>query len=716
MKLVIVESPTKAKTISRFLGKDYKVDSSYGHVRDLPKSKLGVDIEHDFAPQYVIFRKNQKRLTALKKLAAKAKEVYYATDEDREGEAIAWHLSQIFDIPKENERRIAFHEITKGAVEDAIEHPRDIDLNLVDAQQARRVLDRLVGYKLSPFLWKKVARGLSAGRVQSVAVRLIVEREREIEKFNKEEYWTVEADFQKKEDGSLHAKLHRVDGKILDKLGIKTDKQAGEILDQLKNAKYEVVKVEKKRSTRQPLPPFTTSTLQQEANRRLGYSAKQIMMLAQQLYEGIDVKGEGHSGLITYMRTDSVNLSEKFLGEAEDYIKESIGKEYVSGPRHFKTKSKGAQEAHEAIRPSEVSRTPDSVKDHLTAQQFKLYDLIWRRAVASQMTEAAIDSTVVDIANDDKKYTFRATGQVIRFVGWLAVYPNKSEDVILPDLVQGGNVDLLKLEPLQHFTQPPARYSDATLVRALEDRGIGRPSTYAPTIATIIDRGYVIREEKKLQPTEIAFLVNDLLVEHFPKIVDYDFTAKMESDLDEVAEGSLKWQPVIAEFYGPFTDNLEKKYEQLDKKDIIKEETDEICEKCGKPMAVKFGRFGKFLACTGFPECKNTKQINGKGEILEEEKIDEACPNCGKPMVYKQGRFGRFIACSDYPACKTTKKVLKTIGVKCPECKEGEVVIRRGRGRVFYGCSRYPECKFASSKKPGEEAVEEENKKDIRES
>ncbi|MFA6533747.1 MAG: type I DNA topoisomerase [Patescibacteria group bacterium] len=702
-KLIIVESPTKAKTITKFLGSDFKIDSSYGHVRDLPKKKLGVDLEHDFAPEYVIFKENQKRITALKKLAAKADEVYYATDEDREGEAISWHLSEIFNLPKSKERRIAFHEITKEAILAALDHPRQIDMNLVDAQQARRVLDRLVGYKISPFLWKKVAKGLSAGRVQSVAVRLIIEREREITAFNKEEYWSVEADFKKPSDGEFRGKLHRVGGQMLDKMAIKDQATADNYLEQLNSAKYQVAKVEKKETQKNPLPPFTTSTLQQDANRRLGFSAKQTMMIAQQLYEGVVLGGEGQVGLISYMRTDSLNLSEKFLGEASEFIKKNYGADFgLEAPRHFKTKSKGAQEAHEAIRPTEVYRQPEEMKDHLTPQQYKLYNLIWRRAVASQMAVAVLANTAVDVSNDKNDLVFRATGQVIKFAGFLSAYPSGGQDIILPDLTEGEKLDLLKIEPLQHFTQPPARYSDATLVKALEEKGIGRPSTYAPTINTIITRGYVSREEKRLKPAEIAFLVNDLLVEHFPEIVDYDFTAKMEGELDEIAAGELKWQPVIKKFYGPFSENLEKKYGELNKEDIVNQETSEVCDKCGKPMIIKIGRFGKFLACTGFPECKNTKQINGAGEIEPEETLDEKCPNCGKPMVYKHGRFGKFIACSDYPKCKTTKQVLKTIGMKCPECKEGEVVIRHGRGRVFYGCSRYPDCKFTSWKKPGE--------------
>jgi len=689
MKLVIVESPTKAKTISKFLGKEYKIDSSYGHVRDLPKSKLGVDIEHNFAPQYVVFRANQKRLTALRKSAEKASEVYYATDEDREGEAIAWHLAEMFKLPEDKQKRIAFHEITKEAVEEALEHPRQLDLNLVDAQQARRVLDRLVGYKLSPFLWNKVAKGLSAGRVQSVAVRLIVEREREIQDFQQEEYWSVEADFKTDKEEIFHAKLHKTGGKVIDKMEIKSKDEAEKILAALNSAAYQIDSVEKKESKKHPLPPFSTSTLQQEANRRLGFSAKLTMMVAQQLYEGVPIGSDGHVGLITYMRTDSLNLSERFLSEAASYIKDSFGKEYAADTfRRFKTKSKGAQEAHEAIRPTHVSYAPESIKEHLDARQYKLYNLIWARAVASQMAEAVVAGTTVDVGNNKTDDIFRATGQTIKFAGWLKVYPGASAEVILPALREKEKLTLEKLEPLQHFTQPPARYSDATLVKALEEKGIGRPSTYAPTIATVINRGYVAREERRLKPTDIAFLVNDLLVEHFPKIVDYTFTAKMEGDLDAIAEGELAWQPVIKDFFEPFNENLQVKYQELNKKDIVNEETNEVCEKCGRPMVIKTGRYGRFLACTGYPECKNTKQLNSDGEKEPDEVIDEVCPKCGKPMVVKHGRYGKFIACSDYPTCKTTKQILKPTGVKCPKRGTGDIVERRGKRKTFYGCSR----------------------------
>lgn len=701
--LVIVESPTKAKTISRFLGCGFKVESSYGHVRDLPKRDLGVDVENNFTPKYVVFRANQKRITALKKLAEKADKVYFATDEDREGEAISWHLAEIFKMKPEDCERITFHEITEKAINEALKHPRHIDLNLVDAQQARRVLDRLVGYKLSPLLWKKVAKGLSAGRVQSVAVRLIVEREREIQNFKIEEFWSVETDLAKKSSEKIFkAKLAKVDGKALDKLAIKNQADAEKIKSELEGAEYLVSKVEKKTLKRQPMAPFITSTLQQEANRRLGFSAKQTMMIAQQLYEGVDIGAGGPVGLITYMRTDSYNLAADFVGAARDFVSDSFGEKYLTAsPRVFAKKSKLAQEAHEAIRPSHVLETPDKIKKFLSPQQFKLYNLIWRRAVASQMAEALLDATIIDI-DAKKKYLFRASGSVVKFNGFLAAWPFVGKEEILPEVAEGEKLDLKNLNLEQHFTEPPARYSDATLVKALEEKGIGRPSTYAPTISTIIERGYVTREEKRLRPAEIALVVNDLLVEHFPQIIDYDFTAKVEDDLDEIAEGKKPWPEVIENFYDPFADNLEKKYEELNKDEIINEKTDEVCEKCGAPMAVKLGRYGRFIACTAYPECKNIKNINESGEVEkpEDEKTNEVCEKCGAPMIVKHGRFGKFIACSKYPECKNTKQILNSTGVKCPECGEGDIVSRRGKRGTFYGCSRYPDCKFTLWSRP----------------
>ncbi len=706
--LVIVESPTKAKTIGKFLGKDFVVESSFGHIRDLPKKEMGVDIEHDFAPTYVIPRDNTKRVTGLKKLAKNAEHVYFATDEDREGEAIAWHLKEALGVPESKSIRIAFHEITESAVRDALEHPRSIDLSLVDAQQARRVLDRLVGYELSPFLWRKIAKGLSAGRVQSVAVRLIVEREREILAFVQQEYWTIEIDFLNKEKVSFHTKLSRVDDKSLDKFAVTSEEEAKKILDVLQGAAYTILSVEKKAVSKKPSPPFTTSTLQQDANRRLRFSPKQTMMLAQQLYEGIEKGNEAVGGYITYMRTDSVSLSQKFLDETQEYAAQRLGDAYTKGARKYTTKSKGAQEAHESIRPTVVSRTPESVKDHLTPDQHRLYELIWRRAVASQLPDALYEATTIDVeANTAEKHTFRASGQVETFDGFTRVYPSEGDDMLLPKVTKGESVGAGEIMPMQHFTKPPARYSEAGLVKVMEEKGIGRPSTYAPTISTIIDRGYATREERRLKPGDMAFVTNDLLVAHFPEIVDFDFTAKMEENLDDIAEGTKQWVPVIRDFYVPFKKNLKAKDKELSKKDLV-EETDIVCEKCGKPMVIKLGRFGKFLACTGFPDCKNTKPVEevGKdGEHVHTEPLNvEPCEKCGSEMVMKQGRYGKFLACSKYPDCKNIRSLsdIKT-GIPCPECKEGEVIQKKSkRGKIFFGCTRYPDCKYTSWEKPSD--------------
>ena len=705
MNLVIVESPTKAKTIEKFLGKGYKVLSSYGHVRDLPKSKMGIDIEHNFEPKYIIPMKSKKKVTALKKEAKKAKKIILATDEDREGEAIAWHLVTALGIEDKPTERIAFHEITDEAIKEALKHPRAIDLNMVDAQQARRILDRLVGYELSPFLWHKVAKGLSAGRVQSVAVRLIVEREREIQAFKAEEYWTIDANFSKPgEKETFEAQLKKISDKTLEKFDINNKSAADKIVKDLAGATYEVAEVETKDVKKTPHAPFTTSTIQQDANRRLSFSAKKTMMLAQNLYEGIEFGSEGHVGLITYMRTDSTNLAGRFLAEAKDYITANFGKEYLpESERIFKTKSKLAQEAHEAIRPTSLAYHPDDVKQYLSEDQYKLYNLIWRRALACQMADALVGQTSVDI--ETGKYLFRAHGSMIKFDGFLKVYSTDIKENILPSLAAKEKVDLQSLLPNQHFTEPPARYSDASLVKIMEEHDIGRPSTYAPTIATIIERNYVERVEgRRLKPTEVAFLVVDLLVKHFPNIVDYAFTAKMENSLDEIALGEKKWVPVIRDFYTPFKANLMQKEEEINKKDIVNETTEEVCDKCGKPMIVKFGRFGKFLACSGFPECRNIKSTNKEeDERLKEEaeKLGETCDKCGKPMIIKRGRFGSFLACSGYPDCKNIKSLAKTTGIKCPKCGQGEIAERRSkRGRTFYSCNRYPDCDFALWQKP----------------
>jgi DNA topoisomerase-1 len=656
MNLVIVESPTKAKTITRFLGGDFVVKSSYGHVRDLPQKELGVDTENDFEPKYVIPLKAKKNVAELKRLAVKSDQIILATDEDREGEAIAWHLVEALGLTKKKTakptQRIVFHEITKNAIESALKKPRIIDQGLVDAQQARRVLDRLVGYKLSPFLWKKVARGLSAGRVQSVAVRLIVEREREIEKFKSEEYWSLKAAFQKT---GIEAFLAKINEETLDKLGIKSQVEAEKIIKDLEGAEFKVASLDKKELIRKPLGPFTTSTLQQDAARKLGFSAKQTMMLAQQLYEGIELGEDGSVGLITYMRTDSVNLSEESLVKAKGLIISMFGENYLE-QRRFKTKSKSAQEAHEAVRPTEPERLPESVRSHLTPQQFKLYNLIWKRFMASQMKTAIFDSTAIDITA--KQYTFRANGSVLKFDGFLKIYPMKFEEAILPVLEAGKIMEQPELLPEQHFTKPPARFNEASLVKMLEKEGIGRPSTYAPIISTIQDRNYVNKDVSKyFHPTEIGIMVNDVLVEHFPKIVDPKFTSKMEEDLDEIEFGRAKWIPVIKDFYVPFAELLKEKYQEVSKAEVTQQEkTGEKCEKCGGDMMVRMGRYGKFVACSNFPKCKNI--LKTKKDKAEPEKTGEKCEKCGGDMVIRVSRFGKFMACANYPKCKNTKKII----------------------------------------------------------
>lgn len=666
MNLVIVESPTKARTISRFLGGDFVVKSSYGHIRDLPKKELGVDVEHDFQPKYVIPAKARRNITELKKDIQKSNTVILATDEDREGEAIAWHLVQALGLNKlktKSEKRktierIVFHEITKKAIEEALKSPREIDQDLVDAQQARRILDRLVGYKLSPFLWKKIARGLSAGRVQSVAARLIVEREREIEKFKPEEYWSITAFLEttnnEQKIKEFPAQLVKIGEKTLDKFDVKTQDEAEKVVKNLEGASYVVQSAERNEVRRSPLFPFTTSTLQQDAAKKLHFSVKQTMMLAQQLYEGIELDQEGSVGLITYMRTDSVNLSEESLGKAKEYIIGKFGDEYFE-QRRYRTKSKTAQEAHEAVRPTESHRTPDNVKQYLTPQQFKLYTLIWRRFVASQMSKAIFDATTIDIQAGE--HTFRANGSTMKFDGFLKVYPMNFEENELPVVKNGEELDLKELKPEQHFTKPPPRYNEASLIKTLEKEGIGRPSTYAPIISTIQTRNYVNKDKSRyFHPTEIGIMVNDLLVAHFPQIVDIKFTSKMEDKLDDIANRKTKWVPVIKSFYDPFAARLKEKYEEVSKEEVTQmEKTGEKCEKCGSDMIVRMGRYGKFVACSNFPACKNILKENR--EKVEPEKTGESCEKCGGDMVIRTGRFGKFIACSHYPKCKNTKKL-----------------------------------------------------------
>ncbi len=639
--LIIVESPTKAKTIQKFLGSGYKVLSSFGHVRDLPKRKLGVDVENDFAPDYIIPTKAKKTVAALKKAIKKDTKIILATDEDREGEAIAWHLSEVLSI--ENPERMVFHEITESAIKEALKNPRTIDLNLVNAQQARRILDRIVGYKLSPFLWKKISKGLSAGRVQSVAVRLVVEREREIEKFIAQEYWTVEATLKSKRDEFI-AFLFKKDDKLIDKLEIKSETEAEEILKSLNNAEYKIINIEKKEAKKNPLPPFTTSTLQQEAWKKLHFPARFTMGIAQNLYE---------NGLITYHRTDSVNLSQLALDASKKFITESFGKNYWAGYfRQYASKGR-TQEAHEAIRPTYAHNIPANLK--LDDRGFKLYNLIWQRFIASQMAPAVFDATSLDISAND--CVFRANGQTLKFDGFLKVYPMKFNELSLPTLTNGQSLELVKIDKGQHFTEPPARYNEASLIKALEKAGIGRPSTYAPTLTTIQTRNYIEKnDQKRFKPTEIGTVVNDILVENFPEIVDMEFTAKLEKELDEIAEGKDTYIKTCKDFYIPFAKNLKNKYEEVLKKDITDKPTNKICPKCGAPLVERLGRFGRFYACPKFPICKHAESIEGDSN---------------------------------------------TIKIKCPKCQTGEITGKRTKkGKIFYACNKFPDCDFALWDKP----------------
>ncbi|HEX9136240.1 MAG TPA: type I DNA topoisomerase, partial [Nitrospirota bacterium] len=674
--LVIVESPAKAKTIAKYLGKNYTVKASVGHIMDLPKSKLGVDIENDFEPKYIVIKGKAPVVKELKSAAKKADRILLATDPDREGEAIAAHVAEAISGSIKNAEvyRVLFNEITKKAILLAIEHPGKVDVNKVDAQQARRVLDRLVGYQISPILWKKVQRGLSAGRVQSVALRLICEREEEIKAFVPEEFWSLTALLEGKTPPQFEAKLIKRDE---EKLRVKNNEEAQKILADLQGRPYSVAKVEKKERRRNPVPPFTTSKLQQEAGRKLGFTAKRTMGIAQSLYEGVDVGKEGTVVLITYMRTDSTRVGKEAQDEARELIASKYGKDYLPEKPPVYASAKSAQEAHEAIRPTSVMREPDVIKKHLENDQYKLYKLIWNRFVASQMNPAVIDQTSVDIKAGD--YTFRATGSVVKFPGFMAVYmEEKSEDqvsddengeAVLPPLTEGEALTLIKLDPKQHFTQPPPRFSEALLVKTLEEKGIGRPSTYAAIISTIQDRHYVQKLENKFRPTELGVLVNELLVNHFPVVMDVAFTARMEEELDKIEEGQMRWVEAVKDFYKPFNESLEKA--QAEMKDFKSEQTptDITCEKCGKPMVIKWGRNGQFLACSGYPDCKNTKPFvrneNGEVEAAPEETTDEKCPKCGSPMVIKRGRFGKFLACSRYPECNHTQGM--STGVTCPE-------------------------------------------------
>lgn len=651
--LVIVESPAKAKTIERYLGKKYKVKASMGHIRDLPKSQLGVDTEHDFEPRYITIRGKGPVLKELKTAAKKAKKVYLAADPDREGEAIAWHLAHSLDLDLSSDCRVVFNEITKDAIKDSFKHPRMINMDLVDAQQARRILDRLVGYKISPILWKKVKKGLSAGRVQSVALRLIIDRENEINEFKPEEYWTIDGRFLKGKE-SFEASFFGVNGK---KHPLKTKEDVKEILSKLKGSKFSVEKVTKKERKRNPAVPFTTSTLQQEAARKLNFRAKKTMMIAQQLYEGIDLGKEGTVGLITYMRTDSTRISNTAIEEVSAFIDQTYGKNFLNTTKRTAKKNENAQDAHEAIRPTSTLRKPADVKHVLSRDQLRLYKLIWERFVASQMAPAVLDTMSVDL--DNNGLTFRANGSKVKFPGFMKVYVEgkddqlEEKDKMLPDLKEGDTVLSKDIEPEQHFTQPPPRYTEARLVKTLEELGIGRPSTYAPTLDTIQKRGYVALDNKRFIPTELGEIVLNLIIEFFPEIINVEFTAKMEKELDSVEEGTIEWVRIIDSFYQDFAKRVEKAEAEMQEVEI------------------------------------------------EPEYAGVDCEECGHPMVYKMGRYGKFMACSNFPDCRNTKPIVKDIGVKCPTCHEGNIVERKSKKRrIFYGCDRFPECEFVSWDKP----------------
>ena len=656
--LVIVESPAKEKTISKYLGKNYTVEASMGHVRDLPKSKLGVDIEDNFTPKYITIRGKGELIAKLKKAAKKADKIYLATDPDREGEAISWHLANILKISEDETCRIVFNEITKGAVKESIKGARKINLNLVDAQQARRVLDRLVGYEISPILWKNVKWGLSAGRVQSAALKLICDKEEEIKAFEPKEYWTVDCVL-KKERKKFPIKLTKYENK---KIEISNENEANKVISDLKENEYRVEKVKKGSRLKNPLPPFTTSTLQQEAAKKLNFITKRTMSIAQALYEGVDVKGFGTVGLITYMRTDSVRISEEAQGRAIEFIKESYGEEYIPEKLRVYKGKKNIQDAHEAIRPSHIEITPEIAKANLTPEQYKLYSLIWKRFIASQMASCALNTNSIDIANG--KYTFKASGSTIKFDGFMKVYDYTTEDdendVLLPSLEEGEVLEPSSVEGKQHFTQPPARYTEASFVKLLEEKGIGRPSTYVPTISTLLSREYVIREKKNLIPTELGFIVNNIMSDYFKQIVDVDFTAGMERKLDNIEEGNEEWKKVVGEFFEPLQVAIEKAEKEISKVVIEDKVSDVPCDKCGRMMVIKKGRYGTFLACPGYPECKNAKPIV--------EELDVPCPKCGGKILAKRSKKGKkFFGCSNYPNCDFVSWN-EPIKEPCPKC------------------------------------------------
>jgi DNA topoisomerase-1 len=718
--LVIVESPAKAKTIKKYLGKGYEVMASYGHVRDLLPKEGAVNPDKHFAMKYELIEKNEKHVAAIVKAMKKASAIYLATDPDREGEAISWH---IYDILREREaldkkavHRIVFHEITKNAIQAAIEHPRDISMELVNAQQARRALDYLVGFNLSPLLWRKIRRGLSAGRVQSPALRMIVEREEEIEKFISQEYWDIEAALLTKKQ-PFTAKLVTYKGTKLEQFSITTDKQAEKIKNDLlkiSGKKLRVTKVEKKQRKRNPSAPFITSTLQQEAARKLGMTAQRTMRIAQQLYEGIDI-GNGAVGLITYMRTDSVNVSDEAIAEIRGFIVERYGKENLPDEvRVYKTKAKNAQEAHEAIRPTLAAQTPEGIKSHLTDEQFKLYDLIWKRTVASQMISATVDTVAVDLQCGSQDNIFRANGSVITDPGFMRVYregvdDNKQaendEERMLPPLEEGEEVNLNDIVCNQHFTEPPPRYSEASLIKTLEEYGIGRPSTYAAIIYTLQHREYVVLENKRFKPTDVGRIVNKFLIQYFTQYVDYGFTANLEDELDAISRGEKEWIPLLEDFWNPFKHKIDDIAETVKRSDVTHEAIDEKCPECGKALSIRLGRRGRFIGCAGYPDCKYTRSLEEGNNVNEPLPNIEGrtCPQCNSALQMKSGPYGKFIGCTGYPKCKFIESLQKPtdLGIECPECHKGSMMKRKSRnGKIFFSCSRYPDCKYATWNEP----------------
>ena len=716
--LVIVESPAKARTLTKYLGRDYQVKASVGHVVDLPKSRLGVDIEKDFTPEYQVIHGKAKIISELRQ-AAKGKEtIFLAPDPDREGEAIAWHIADRLDGKRTNVRRVLFNEITKRAVQEALKHPKDLDRNLFEAQQTRRILDRLVGYQISPLLWQKVRRGLSAGRVQSVAVRIVCEREREIQAFQKIEYWSITAQLEGSQPPPFAARLVRIGEQKLDpeKFRVENADTANALVARLREVPWRVEKVDRKERRRFPTPPFITSRLQQEASRKLGFVPSRTMRIAQKLYEGVELGPDGPVGLITYMRTDSVRIAPDALQEVRQLIGERYGADYLPKEAVSYRTKKGAQDAHEAIRPTALDRPPDRVAPYLSKEELALYTLIWNRFVASQMTPAVFDQTTVDISAADT--LFRATGQVMKFDGFIRVYtegrdeePSDEDDDSersLPPLAEGDALALHDLLPEQHFTQPPPRFSQATLIKELEEQGIGRPSTYASIMSTILNKEYVLEDrQRRLRPSELGFLVTDMLVRAFPDVLNVEFTAGMENVLDAIEDGKQNWVEAMRRFYGPFARDLEQASEQMPDVKRGGQPTNLTCPKCNAQMVVKWGRSGEFLACSRYPECKSTANFtrNAEGEIAiaQEETTTEVCDLCGRPMQVRFGRYGKFLGCSGYPECKSVRPVVRPVptGIQCPDCKQGEIMEKRSRsGKTFFSCNRYPQCRFATWDRP----------------